>query len=128
MTVQDSTSQAYSFLKVYYQLSGPKNISVVVNGSPKTESQRGQLMQILKVAQIVKASRTPRPGHPSLFIGFEDKDNAFDHKTHTMHIYIKDYTTNKLRIILLLLGSITILMIVRHRLKQQEKTNGFDLN
>lgn len=127
--MEDSTIQAYSFLKLYYQMTGPKNISVVVNGSPKTESQRDQLMQILKVAQIVKASRTPRPGHPNLFISFDDEINTFDHKTHTMNIYIKDYTTNKLRIIFLLLGSILILMIVRQRLKrQEEKTNTFDLN
>lgn len=127
--MEDSTTEAYSFLKLYYNLSGPKNISVVVNGSPKTESQRGQLMQILKVAQVVKASRTPRPGFPNLFISFEDEINTFDHKTHTMNIYIKDYTTNKLRVMLLLLGSITILMIVRQRLKRrEEKTNTFNLN
>ena len=68
----DSTAQAFSFLKLYYQLSGPKSISVVVKGNPKTESERDKLMQILKVAQIVKASRTPRPGHPNLYINFED--------------------------------------------------------
>lgn len=127
--MEDSTAQAFSFLKLYYQLSGPKNISVVVNGSPKTTSEREQLMQILKVAQIVKASRKPRPGYPNLFINFEDETNTFDHKTHTMNIYIKDYTINKVRIICMLLASIIILIIVRERLKRQEvKSNSFSLD